>query len=254
MIEIKNLIKKYNGNTVLNIDSLNIDKKKMYAIIGPNGSGKSTLFKSITNKITPDRGSIILDNKNIKEYNKLEFAKKISIINQSTDISLDISIEDLVSFGRYPYNQGKLTKMDMSIIRKAIKDIGIEDIKDKYITKLSGGERQRALIAMILAQQSNYILLDEPLNNLDMKSQYNLMNLLRILINKYNKTVLIILHDISFALNYADRIILLDNGKIIENCIPEELNDKTLGAVYGIPLKITRVDESSSYICDYYYH
>ena len=127
MIEIKNLIKKYNGNTVLSIDELNIDKGKMYAIIGPNGSGKSTLFKSITNKITPDRGTIILDNKNIKEYNKLEFAKKISIINQSTDISLDISIEDLVSFGRYPYNQGKLTKMDMSIIRKAIKDIGIED-------------------------------------------------------------------------------------------------------------------------------
>lgn len=254
MIEIKNLIKKYNGNTVLSIDKLNIDKGKMYAIIGPNGSGKSTLFKSISNVISTDRGTIILDNKNIKEYSKLEFAKKLSIINQSTDISLDISIEDLVSFGRYPYNQGKLTKIDMSIVNKAIKDIGIEDIKDKYITKLSGGERQRALIAMTLAQQSNYILLDEPLNNLDMKSQYNLMNLLRILINKYNKTVLIILHDISFALNYADKIILLDHGKIVENCIPEDLDAIKLGVVYDTPVKITRVDESSSYICDYYYH
>ena len=254
MIEIKNLIKKYNGNTVLSIDELNIDKGKMYSIIGPNGSGKSTLFKSISNVISTDRGTIILDNKNIKEYSKLEFAKKLSIINQSSDISLDISIEDLVSFGRYPYNQGKLSKIDMSIVSKAIKDIGIEDIKDKYITKLSGGERQRALIAMTLAQQSNYILLDEPLNNLDMRSQYNLMNLLRILINRFNKTVLIILHDISFALNYADKIILLDHGKIVENCIPEDLDATKLGDVYGTPVKITRVDEASSYICDYYYH
>ena len=161
--------------------------------------------------------------------------------NDIYDLFYDLFMEIGLSIGKDQYLYDQETNIPIMI-------------KDKYITKLSGGERQRALIAMTLAQQSNYILLDEPLNNLDMRSQYNLMNLLRILINRFNKTVLIILHDISFALNYADRIILLDHGKIVENCIPEDLDATKLGVVYDTPVKITRVDESSSYICDYYYY
>ena len=229
MINLSGVYKKYNGVTALAISELEIPENKLIGIIGPNGSGIE-----------------------VRRYDRIEFAKKVSIMNQSTDVNLNLTIEDLVSFGRYPYSKGNLTWEDMEIVNDAIYNTGIDHIRNKYITQVSGGERQRALVSLLLAQQSKYILLDEPLNNLDMKSSVQLMDLLRNIVHNNGVTVIIVLHDINFAMNYADSLILMNKGQIAHHGSPESIRTNgIMSEIYGIPIDIM-LTNNSKYICVYY--
>lgn len=250
MIKIENLIKSYNGKIVLKVPELSIGISKLVAIIGPNGSGKTTLLSSIACAERPTIGNINIDGADIDLYSKLAFAKKVSFMKQSTDIDLSISIEDLVSFGRYPYTEGNLTSEDRDIIKESLKATGIYRLKDKYINQVSGGEKQRALLSLVLAQKTKYILLDEPLNNLDMKSAYELIILLRSIVDRTNSTVVIIVHDINFAMNYADTILLMDQGEIVYNGSPKNLDNLTLTKFYNIPIDI--IEYKNKNICVYF--
>ena len=144
-----------------------------------------------------------------------DIAKQLAILKQTNNINLRLTIEDLVSFGRFPYSKGNLTQTDRTFIDNAIAYMDLDDIRHQYIDSLSGGQRQRAYIAMTLAQDTDYILLDEPLNNLDMKHSVQIMQVLRKLATELNKTVVIVIHDINFASCYSDYIVAMKNGKLV---------------------------------------
>jgi len=251
MIEVKNLVKMYGNKKVVNNVSLNIEKGKITSFIGPNGAGKSTVLSMISRIMSKDGGSITIDDLNIEKYDNKELSKKISILKQSNNINVRLTIREIVSFGRYPYCEGRLKEEDIKYVDEAIEYMELKDIENKYLDELSGGQRQRAYIAMVIAQNTEYILLDEPLNNLDMKHSVAMMKVLRKLVDELNKTVVIVLHDINFASVYSDNIVILKNGKIVKDDRTESIiNKETLEDVYEINFNIK--DINGSKICVYF--
>ncbi|QRG67587.1 ABC transporter ATP-binding protein [Brevibacillus choshinensis] len=251
MVEIRNVSKQYGSKNVVENVSLCIAKGKITSFIGPNGAGKSTLLSMISRLLTKDQGEILLEGKEIGQCKSSDLAKKISILKQSNHITVRLTIRELVSFGRFPYSQGNLTKEDWKHVDEAIRYMELEDIQHKYLDQLSGGQRQRAYIAMVVAQNTEYILLDEPLNNLDMKHSVQIMKVLRRLVDEMGKTVVIVIHDINFASVYSDYIVALKDGKVVrEGATNEIISAKTLKEVYDMDIQIEDIDENK--ICVYY--
>ncbi len=180
-----------------------------------------------------------------------ELAKKVSILKQSNNINIKLTIRELVSFGRFPYCQGNLKDEDTEFVDKAIEYMQLKDIEDKYLDELSGGQRQRAYIAMVIAQNSDYILLDEPLNNLDMKHSVEIMKILRRLTDELGKTVIIVIHDINFASCYSDYIVALKDGKVVKDGPTDEtIQKEELENIYEIKFDIQNIDNRK--ICVYF--
>ncbi|MEM9649082.1 MAG: ATP-binding cassette domain-containing protein, partial [Bacteroidota bacterium] len=169
MIQLQKVTMSYGQNTVVNNISFTIPKGKITSLIGSNGAGKSTLLGIISRLIDPENGHIIINEKHIKDYKTRILAKKLSILKQANHINLKLSVEELVGFGRFPYCQGRLTATDKEKISEALNFLELDELKHHYLDELSGGQQQRAFLAMVVAQDTDYILLDEPLNNLDMK-------------------------------------------------------------------------------------
>ena len=251
MIKVKNLSKKYNELEVVKGVDLVINKGKLTSIIGPNGAGKSTLLGLISRLIEKNEGSIFINEKRIEEWKDNDLAKTLAILKQDNNVNMRITIEELVAFGRFPYSNGRLTKEDYEMIDKAIEYMGLEEMRTKYINELSGGQRQRAFIAMIIAQDTEYILLDEPLNSLDIKHAKELMKIIRELVDNLGKTIVMVLHDINFASYYSDYIIAMQDGKILQVGNTEDIiSNETLDALYGTPIRIEKYEERK--ICIYY--
>ena len=194
-----------------------IEKGKITSFIGPNGAGKSTVLSMISRLITKDSGEVLIDGKDMSSFKSNELAKKIAILKQSNSINIRLTIRELVAFGRFPYSQGKLTKEDWRFVDEAIEYMELTEMQHKYLDQLSGGQQQRAYIAMVIAQDTEYILLDEPLNNLDMKHSVQIMKVLRRLTEELGKTVVIVIHDINFASCYSDNIVALKDGKVVHS-------------------------------------
>lgn len=251
MIEVKNIVKEYNNNRVLDNVSLKIQKGKITSFIGPNGAGKSTLLSIISRLIDRDGGEVYIDGRELSKWDSEELAKKVSILKQFNHINIRLTVRELVSFGRFPYSQGRLTKEDWQKVDEAIKYMKLEDIQHKYLDNLSGGQKQRAFIAMVIAQDTEYILLDEPLNNLDMKHSVDIMKTLRRLANDLGKTIIIVIHDINFASCYSDHIVVLNNGRIAEEGpVDEILKEEVLEDIYELKFCIQTVGNNK--ICVYY--
>jgi iron complex transport system ATP-binding protein len=243
MVEIKNVSKKYGDKLVVDNVSLNVKKGAITSFIGPHGAGKSTLISMVSRLISKDKGEIYIDGKNISESKSNELAKKISILKQSNHINIRLTIRELVSFGRFPYSQGRLTKDDWEFVDKAIHYMELEDIQDNYLDQLSGGQKQRAYIAMVIAQNTEYIILDEPLNNLDMRHSVQIMKVLRRLVDELGKTVMIVIHDINFASCYSDYIVALKNGKLIkEGPTAAIINSPILKEIYEMDIPIEEIN------------
>ncbi|WP_289137989.1 ABC transporter ATP-binding protein [uncultured Brevibacillus sp.] len=251
MVEVRNVSKQYGSKYVVENVSVNITKGKITSFIGPNGAGKSTLLSMISRLLTKDQGEIFLEGQEISQCKSNELAKKISILKQSNHITVRLTIRELVSFGRFPYSQGNLSKEDWQYVDEAIRYLELEDIQHKYLDQLSGGQRQRAYIAMVVAQNTEYVLLDEPLNNLDMKHSVQIMKVLRRLVDEMGKTVVIVIHDINFASCYSDFIVALKDGKVVKEGPTEEIiNSSILKDVYDMDIQIEDIDENK--ICVYY--
>jgi iron complex transport system ATP-binding protein len=251
MIEVREITKKYGDFTVLDKVSLQIEKGTITSFIGPNGAGKSTLLGIISRLMGYDSGQVFIDNLELKDWNQNELAKKISILKQSNNINIRLTIEELVSFGRFPYTQGRLNDEDKKYIKDAINYMQLTDIKDKYLDQLSGGQRQRALIAMVIAQNTEYILLDEPLNNLDMRHSVEMMKILRKLVDDLGKTIILVLHDINFASCYSDCIIALTDGVVYrKGNINEIINKEVLDTIYKMDFDIQEIENKK--ICIYF--
>ncbi|MFD1169449.1 iron ABC transporter ATP-binding protein [Oceanobacillus caeni] len=251
MVDLKNVFKAYNNKPVIEDVSLTIEKGTITSFIGPNGAGKSTLISMISRLIAKDNGDITIDGKDIFQAKNNDLAKKISILKQTNSVNLKLTVRELVSFGRFPYSQGKLTKEDWGKVDEAIEYMELQDMQDKFLEELSGGQRQRAHIAMVIAQDTEYILLDEPLNNLDMRASTQIMKTLRKLVDEMNKTILIVIHDINFASCYSDNIVALKDGKVMKQGRACDVIDKcVLRDLYDMDIDIKEIDNRR--ICVYF--
>lgn len=251
MIEIKNLDKAIQNKPILKNINVDIQKGRLTSLIGPNGAGKSTLLSAVSRLFEYEKGSIKIEGKAVGDYKSDDLAKKLSILKQTNHTDMNITIEQLVNFGRFPYSKGRMKKEDYEQVEYALDLLQLQNIRHRNIKTLSGGQRQRAYIAMTIAQDTDYILLDEPLNNLDMKHSVQIMQTLRRLCKDLNKTIVIVLHDINFASCYSDDIIALKDGEIVkadtrDNVIQTEI----LKQLYEMDVHIEEI--RGQRICLYY--
>lgn len=251
MVEVKNISKSYGQRKVVDNVSIKIPPNKITSLIGPNGAGKSTLLGLMSRLSSPDNGDIIIDGQNIKHWNSDHLAQKISILKQANHLNLRITVKELVAFGRFPHSKGRLTSEDHEHIHTAIDYMGLLHLQDKFIGELSGGQRQCAFIAMVIAQNTDIIFLDEPLNNLDMKHSVDIMKVLQKLVREKNKTIVIVIHDINFASCYSDHIIALKNGALVhEGETGKIIDSHILKDIYDMDIPIQLINEKR--ICVYF--
>ncbi len=243
-IKLKNIAKQYANQNVVNNISLTIPKGKVTSFLGPNGAGKSTVLSIVSRLLKADTGQVFIDGEDMSLMKNADIAKKLAILKQSNHIELRLSVEDLVSFGRFPYSRGKLNAEDKKFIDKAIQYMDLDSMRHKQLHELSGGQRQRAYIAMVLAQDTDYILLDEPLNNLDMKHSAQIMRVLKDLAKNHGKTIIIVIHDINFASVYSDHIFAMKDGVLIYEGSPENImNEKTLHDIFDFNMPVYQIDD-----------
>lgn len=251
MIELKNLTKKFGQQLVVEQASAQFQKGQVTAIIGPNGAGKSTLLSMAGRLLNRDEGEVWIDGQELVDWDTKALAKRLSVLRQANGLTLRFTVRELISFGRFPYCQGNLTADDNHVIDQAISYLDLTTIEYKYLDELSGGQRQLAFIAMVIAQDTDYVFLDEPLNNLDIKHSLQIMATIKRLAHELNKAVVIVIHDINFASCYADTIIALKKGKIVAKGQVEQVIDaKVLGEIYETPFNVIEVDNKR--VCLYY--
>ncbi|WP_423364233.1 ABC transporter ATP-binding protein [Mycoplasma sp. P36-A1] len=242
-MKISNLFKRYDNKTVVNDVNIEIPEKKITAFIGPNGAGKSTVMSMISRLIETEEGAIHFKGKEIKDWKSKELAKKLAILTQSNSITMKLTVKELVAFGRFPHSGSYINKHDKEIIDKAINYMELDEFKDRFIDELSGGQRQRAYIAMVIAQDTDYILLDEPTNNLDIYHATKLMKLVRKLCDDLDKTVIMVLHEINYAAFYSDYICAFKNGEVAKfGQVSEVINKETLSHIYHVDFEILDID------------
>lgn len=251
MISVRELTKFYGKKAVVEDVNVDIRRGKITSFIGPNGAGKSTLLSMVSRLLDADTGEVLVDKSDAKKMNSNEFSKRVSILKQSNFMNVRLTIRELVSFGRYPYSKGRLTAEDLRIVNQALDYMELGDMQHRYLDELSGGQRQRAFISMVIAQDTDYILLDEPLNNLDMKHSVQIMKILRRLVDELGKTVVIVLHDINFASVYSDRIVALKDGKVVKDGPTNDIiTSDSLKDIYDMDIPIKQL--SNCRICVYF--
>ncbi len=242
MIKLEDVNIKYENSQeyVLKDIDLEIPKKQVTAIIGANGSGKSTLLKAINKQIEYE-GKIFIDDNNIQGIKIKEYAKNVSFLGQHLNIDGNIKVKDLVKLGRFPYQSflGTTTLEDQKKINEALEITKLKHLEDEYVLNLSGGQRQKVWLAMILAQDTDYIFLDEPTSYLDINHQLEVLEFLNHLCNKYNKTIIFSHHDINQAIKYSENLIVVHNHQIYENGSRENVITKELlEEVYKITCEV----------------
>jgi len=251
LIQVQALSKFYGKKKVVEDVTVSIQRGKITSFIGPNGAGKSTLLSMVSRLLDADSGEVLIDQSNIKKMKSNDFSKIVSILKQSNYMNVRLTIRELVAFGRFPYSKGRLTAEDEKMVDQAIEYMALKDMEDRYLDELSGGQKQRAFIAMVIAQDTEYILLDEPLNNLDMKHSVQIMKILRRLVDDLGKTVVIVLHDINFASVYSDRIVALKDGKVVKDGPTNEIiQSKALKEIYDMDIPIQEMNNCR--ICVYF--
>ncbi|WP_430868236.1 ABC transporter ATP-binding protein [Demequina aurantiaca] len=243
MIKVTDLTKAYDKTVVVDQVSVSIPDAGVTSIIGANGAGKSTLLSMVSRILDADAGSVEVDGIDVFNAPSREIATRLSILRQETHMTARITVREVVEFGRYPHSRGRLTAECKSKVDDAIEYCDLGEFSSRGIHELSGGQRQRAFIAMVLAQDTRYVLLDEPLNNLDMPHATSVMKLLRKLADDHGKSIVLVLHDINYASVYSDRIVAMRDGVIVADGAPEAvMNPGTLESIYGMPFSVLDLD------------
>ena len=239
MIEVKKVSKVYQQKIVLDKIELQLPKGELVAFIGPNGAGKSTLLSIMSRLQGEFSGELFIDNGEIRTWHSKELAKRLAILKQNNQLQARLTVAELVAFGRFPYSRGHLNEADKKIVSAAIAAMSLTDLSAAELQNLSGGQLQRAYIAMILAQDTEYILLDEPLNNLDMNHANQMMRLLKKLVKETNKTIFLVIHDINFAAAFADTIVALKDGALFKiGTAAEVITSEVLGELYEMEVRV----------------
>lgn len=234
---------------ILNNISGRFKEGGFYGILGPNGSGKTSLVRHILRFIDVKHGLICLDNKDIKDYSRKELACSISFVPQNVNIDVSFTVYDIVAMGRNPYMKRfqDLSQKDRDLINHAMEVTNCAYLKDKAFSYLSGGEAQRVLVARAIAQDTKYLILDEPISHLDIRYQLELMETLKKLNEEENKTIIAILHDLNLSSAYCKEIFLMKDGKVyVEGSVKDVLTEENLKAVYDINFEIHKMKSKNS--------
>jgi iron complex transport system ATP-binding protein len=239
VITLNTVRKHYTDEVRIGPVDLEIPTGGMTALVGPNGAGKSTLLTMIGRLLSLDEGVIRVAEMDVAKSKSKDLAKILSILRQENHYVTRLTVRQLVGFGRFPYSGGRLNVEDERIISKYLDFLHLTELQNRYLDELSGGQRQRAYVAMVLAQETDHVLLDEPLNNLDMKHSVQMMQFLRSACRELGRTIIIVLHDINFAGHYADHICAVKDGQIARFGTPQEiLTDEVLTEVFDTPITV----------------
>ena len=239
MIKIDNVKKVYTDEVEIVPLNIEIPNAGLTSLIGPNGAGKSTTLLMIGRLLDMNEGKIKVANMDVSETKSEDLAKVLTILRQENHFVTRLTIRQLAGFGRFPYSKGRLTKEDEAIISKYINFLGLTNLENRYLDELSGGQRQRAYVAMVLCQETEYILLDEPLNNLDVASSVQMMEHLRYAANEFGRTIVTVLHDINFAARYSDRICAMKDGRIVTfGTVEEVMDSKVLTDIFETKIEV----------------
>ena len=223
MISLSQVAKNYTDDVRIGPLDLEIPKGGVTALVGPNGAGKSTMLTMIGRLLGIDEGVIEVAGFDVSTTKSRDLAKVLSILRQENHFITRLTVRQLVGFGRFPYTKGRITAEDERIISQSIDFLGLGELENRYLDQLSGGQRQRAYVAMVLTQDTDYVLLDEPLNNLDMRHSVQMMKQVHKAAHELGRTIVVVLHDINFAGHYADRICIMKDGKVAEYGTPDEI-------------------------------
>ncbi len=241
MFEVDEAGYEVDGLRLLEPVTLAFEAGAVVGLIGPNGSGKSTLMKLLAGLLPPSSGELRLDGRALALWPRRAFARRVAYLAQELPATDDLTVADLVRFGRYPWRGllGRMTDRDQERIGDAMAQTHTLALSDRVVETLSGGERQRAWLAMMLAQESRYLLLDEPLAALDVAHQVEVMDLIRQLGRDLKLGVVVVLHDINMASRYCDRIVALRGGRLLLQGGPERLlRQEALRAIYGVSMQV----------------
>ena len=242
-MRVQELTKRYDGKTVVDSVSFTIPKGKVLSLIGPNGAGKSTVMGILSRLIARDAGLVDFDGRDIARWKSRELSKRLAILTQTNNIQMKLTVRELVTFGRFPYSGGRTTPEDERIIDQAIAYMELQGFEDRFIDELSGGQRQRAMIAMVIAQDTEYVLLDEPTNNLDIYHATNMMRTVRKLCDELGKTVILVLHEINYAAFYSDYVCAFADGRVVKfGTVDEVMTKENLSAIYRVDFEIMQIE------------
>ncbi|WP_198333960.1 iron ABC transporter ATP-binding protein [Psychrobacter namhaensis] len=239
MIKIDNISHHIGKQQILHDVTLSLPSAQIIALIGPNGAGKSTLF-SVMSRLQPlQTGQVSFGEHDIASCHARVLAKTVAMLGQDNQVQGRLRVHELLMFGRYPYHQGQPTSDDQQKVQEVIERFELEPLAERFLSTLSGGQRQRVLIAMIVCQDTPYLLLDEPLNNLDMYHAGRLMRELRELSHSQQKTVVIVLHDINQAAQFADTVVTMKDGQVMAVGKPADvLTKETMKALYNVDVTV----------------
>lgn len=242
MIELDKISKRYGATTVVDDVSLTVQRGGVVGIVGPNGAGKSTMLSIMSRLIKPDSGVVRVDGLDVAKASSRDLARRLSVMRQENHVAARLTVRDLVAFGRFPHNRGRQSQEDVERINTAIAFVDLETMADRFLDQLSGGQRQRAFVAMALAQDADYALFDEPLNNLDIHHTVSMMRLFRRMGDQPGKTVVIVLHDLNVAATYADRIVVMHEGRVVRDGSPTDvINPELLSDVFRVEGEVVEV-------------
>lgn len=251
MIELAGVRKQYSTEVAIGPVHLQIPRCGITALVGPNGAGKSTLLTMIGRLLGIDEGKIGIGGHDVSRTPSKALAKVVSILRQENHFVAKLTVRQLVALGRFPHSNGRLTAQDEVLISEAIDFLELTGLENRYLDQLSGGQRQRAYVAMVLAQDTEYVLLDEPLNNLDMRHSVQMMKHLHRAATELQRTIVIVLHDINFAGHYADYICAVKDGTVVEFGTPAEIfTSEVLTRVFDTPVDV--VDGPAGPLAVYY--
>lgn len=251
MIRLSNTTKRYSSQVQIGPVSLELPSGGIIGLVGPNGAGKSTLLMMMGRLLKPDAGTVEIAGIDVHAAPSQQVAKTISILRQENHFVTRLTVRQLVGFGRYPYTGGRLTAHDEEKISEAIDFLDLTELEQRFLDQLSGGQRQRAYVAMVLAQDTDYLLLDEPLNNLDAQHSVQMMQQLRRAADQLGRTIVIVLHDINFAAAYSDYIVAMEDGALSVHGTPDEIiREDVLTKVFRTPVSV--VDGEAGRIASYW--
>ncbi len=240
-IRIRGLEFSYSSIPALKDVTIDIHESEIVAIVGPNGSGKSTLLKCIERILKPQKGVILINGKDVKDFSQIEIARTVGYVPQSVKQFFPATVFEVVLMGRRPYLGWRCSKRDIEKVFEVLKILNIENIAMRDFNELSGGQQQKVLIARALVQEPEILLLDEPTANLDIKHQLEVMEIIKRIVRMNGITAIIAIHDLNLASKYADRIVMMKDGKVFAIGTPEEvLTSANIESVYDVKVRIIR--------------
>ncbi|WP_456478289.1 ABC transporter ATP-binding protein [Geoglobus ahangari] len=234
-VEVRDVSFRYGSRSVLEGVSFSAEEGEVTAVIGPNGAGKTTLLKMVAGLERPTYGSVLLDGTDVREMGREEVTRIVSYLPQENVIPGIMTVYEVVLLGRIPYLTWRVKNRDLQVVDRVLAELGMESYVERLANQLSGGERQMVLIAQALVREPRVLLLDEPVSNLDIRNQLEILELIREVTEEREVTTIVILHDLNLAARYADRLVVLNRGKVYASGSPREvLTTDLLPEVYGV--------------------